>query len=90
MDKKVSRLENLFSRKFIISFSCILGGISLIRSGAVLPGLGALVTACAGYLVAEGFIDAKNIEKMIELYKESKDNKVEIKEDIHTIDDFKL
>lgn len=87
MDKKISRFTNLFSRKFIISLFCIIGGISLIKSGAVLPGLGALITACAGYLAAEGIIDIKNIEKMTGLYSEAypcTDEKTE------AIEDFRL
>ena len=87
MDKKISRLENLFSRKFIISLSCIIGGISLIKSGAVLPGLGALVTACAGYLIAEGIIDMKNIEKLTEVYSEDTSD---TKEKPGIMEDFKL
>ena len=87
MDKKISRLENLFSRKFIISLSCIIGGISLIKSGAVLPGVGALITACAGYLVAEGLIDIKNIEKITALYN---NDTVQTEENIQILEDFKL
>lgn len=86
MNKKLSRLENLFSRKFIISLSCIIGGISLIKSGAFLPGVSAIITACAGYLVAEGLIDIKNIEKITALYQSQTANTTENITDLENFD----
>ena len=88
MKKSNFRLENLFSRKFIVTMSCIFGAISLINSGAYIAGVCALVSSCAGYLVAEGVIDIKNIRKISELYDDCE--AADITEDISDIKDFDL
>lgn len=87
MNKKISRLENLFSRKFIISLSCVIGGISLIKSGSFVPGMGAIITACTGYLVAEGLIDIKNIERISKIYKS---DKADVSGNIEKLESFDL
>ena len=87
MNKKFSRLENLFSRKFIISLFCVIGGMSLIKAGSFIPGVGAIITACAGYLAAEGIIDVKNIDKMSDMYKA---DKAELNENIVKLEGFDL
>ncbi|MBE7045951.1 MAG: hypothetical protein E7396_00900 [Ruminococcaceae bacterium] len=87
MNKKLSRFENLLSRKFIISLSCIIGGISLIKAGSFIPGMGAIITSCTGYLVAEGLIDIKNIEKISNIYKS---DKADVSENIEKLESFDL
>ena len=52
----------LTSRKFLVSIAGIISGIILIISGNTTEGVGAVIASVIGYLVAEGYIDAKAVK----------------------------
>lgn len=55
-------LQKLTSRKFLVAVAGIVGGIVLIVNGNTTEGVGALIASVLGYLVAEGYIDAKAVQ----------------------------
>ena len=54
--------KKLSSRKFLVAVSGIVSGIVLIASGNATEGMGAIIASVVGYLVAEGYVDAKAIK----------------------------
>ena len=54
--------KKLSSRKFLVAVSGIVSGIVLIASGNATEGASAIVASVLGYLIAEGYIDAKAIK----------------------------
>ena len=59
---KTEILKKLTSRKFLVSAAGIVSGIALIISGNSTEGAGAIIASVLGYLVAEGYIDAKAVK----------------------------
>ena len=55
-------LQKITSRKFLVAVAGIVGGVVLIVNGNTTEGVGALVASVLGYLVAEGYIDAKAVQ----------------------------
>lgn len=55
-------LKKLASRKFIVAAAGIASGIVLIVNGSTTEGVGAVIASVLGYLVAEGYIDAKAVQ----------------------------
>ena len=56
----------LSSRKFLVAVSGIVSGIVLIASGNATEGMGAIIASVVGYLVAEGYVDAKAVKATTE------------------------
>ncbi|MBQ6892635.1 MAG: hypothetical protein IJN48_00370 [Clostridia bacterium] len=54
--------KKLSSRKFLVSVAGIVSGIALIASGNETEGVAAIIASVIGYLVAEGYIDAKAVK----------------------------
>ena len=57
-------LNKLTSRKFLVAVAGIASGIVLIVNGNVTEGVGAVIASVLGYLVAEGYIDAKAVQSV--------------------------
>ena len=55
-------LKKLTSRKFLVSAAGIISGAALIISGSETEGVAAIIASVIGYLVAEGYIDAKAVK----------------------------
>ena len=55
-------IKKLTSRKFLVSAAGIVSGIALIISGNATEGVAAVIASVLGYLVAEGYIDAKAVK----------------------------
>ncbi len=58
--------EKLTSRKFLVAVAGVISGIVLILNGNSTEGMGAVVASVLGYLVAEGYIDAKALKSQID------------------------
>lgn len=65
--------EKLSSRKLWVSIIGIITGISLIAAGNSTEGAATIITSILGYLMAEGYIDAKAVKKVYEITDEVKD-----------------
>lgn len=61
----------LTSRKLWVAIAGIIAGIVLIVNGNTVEGTSTLVASIVGYLLAEGFIDAKAVKKIIESTEET-------------------
>ena len=59
-------IKKLTSRKFIVSAAGIISGIALVISGNETEGVAAIIASVIGYLVAEGYIDAKAVKATAE------------------------
>ncbi|HBR09564.1 MAG TPA: hypothetical protein DD735_11825 [Clostridiales bacterium] len=55
------KLKNLLSRKFLIAVAGVLCGISTAIGGDTTNGAILIISSVLGYLVAEGFVDAKAV-----------------------------
>ena len=55
-------LKKLTSRKFLVSAAGIVSGIALVIGGNAAEGVAAIIASVLGYLVAEGYIDAKAVK----------------------------
>ena len=55
-------IKKLTSRKFLVSAAGIVSGIAPIISGNATEGVAAVIASVLGYLVAEGYIDAKAVK----------------------------
>ena len=55
-------LSKLSSRKFLVSIAGIVSGIVLIANGNATEGVATVIASVVGYLVAEGYIDAKAVK----------------------------
>ncbi len=64
-------LKKLLSRKFLVSAAGIASGIALIASGNEAEGVAAIIASVIGYLVAEGYIDAKAVKTVTDKVGES-------------------
>ncbi len=60
MKEKV--LKKLTSRKFLVSAAGIISGVALIAGGRKIEGVAAVIASVLGYLVAEGYVDAKAVK----------------------------
>ena len=63
----------LTSRKLWVAIAGIISGIILMVNGNTVEGASTLVASVVGYLLAEGFIDAKRVKTVIDSTEE--DNK---------------
>lgn len=59
-------LRKLTSRKFIVAAAGIVSGVALILNGNSTEGVSAVIASVLGYLVAEGYIDAKAVKAAAE------------------------
>lgn len=59
-------LEKYFSRKFILAIVGIVTGLVAMKQGEVAAGSALVGTSIIGYLVAEGYIDAKAATTIVE------------------------
>ena len=55
----------LTSRKLWVAIAGIISGIVLMVNGNTVEGASTLVASVVGYLLAEGFIDAKRVKTVI-------------------------
>lgn len=69
--------EKLTSRKLWIAIIGIISGVALIVSGNSTEGAATLITSILGYLIAEGYIDAKAVDAVVEIVDEELDEVVE-------------
>ena len=58
--------EKLLSRKLWVALIGVLTGIVLIVSGTTTEGAATVITSILGYLIAEGYIDAKAVNAVID------------------------
>ena len=56
----------LTSRKLWVAIAGIISGIVLMTNGNTVEGASTLVASVVGYLLAEGFIDAKRVKTVID------------------------
>ena len=70
-------MEKFTSRKFIVSLIGILIGILGIFNGQYTEGATMVCTSIIGYLVTEGYIDAKAVQQVIKVADEITDNLAE-------------
>ena len=63
----------LTSRKLWVAIAGIISGIVLMVNGNTVEGASTLVASVVGYLLAEGFIDAKRVKTVVDSTEE--DNK---------------
>ena len=63
-------LKKLSSRKFLVSAAGIASGIALIALGNETEGVAAIIASVLGYLVAEGYIDAKAVKTVADKVEE--------------------
>ena len=52
----------LTSRKFLMAVAGVVSGIVLIVNGSSTEGVSAVIASVLGYLVAEGYVDAKAVK----------------------------
>ena len=64
-------LKKLTSRKFLVSAAGIVSGVALVISGSEVEGVAAIIASVLGYLVAEGYIDAKAVKAAAEKAEEA-------------------
>jgi hypothetical protein len=69
--------EKLTSRKLWVSIIGIISGIVLIVAGNTTEGAATLITSILGYLIAEGYIDAKAVDSVVEIVDDNLDEMVE-------------
>ena len=70
-------MEKFTSRKFIVSLIGVLIGVLGMFSGQYTDGAIMVCTSIIGYLVAEGYIDAKAVQQVIKVADEVTDNLAE-------------
>ena len=58
--------EKLLSRKLWVALIGVITGIVLIVSGTTTEGVATVITSVLGYLMAEGYIDAKAVGAVID------------------------
>lgn len=64
-------LKKLTSRKFLVAVAGIISGIVLVVNGGTTEGVGAIIASVLGYLVAEGYIDAKAVQQVADKVEDS-------------------
>lgn len=69
--------EKLLSRKLWVALIGAITGIVLCFTGVVSEGVTTVITSVLGYLVAEGYIDAKAVNLVIDQVDEKFDETVE-------------
>ena len=74
-------LKKLTSRKFLVAVAGIVSGVVLIVNGGTTEGVSAVIASVIGYLVAEGYVDAKAVKATTEAVEEA----VETEEAEHQI-----
>lgn len=60
-------MNKYFSRKFIACLTGILTGVGVIASGNKAEGIVAVIVSVLGYIIAEGYIDAKAVNNIIQI-----------------------
>lgn len=63
--------EKLTSRKFWVAVAGLISGVVLIVSGNKVEGTSTLIASVVGYLLAEGIIDAKAVNTVIDSVEET-------------------
>lgn len=58
--------QKLTSRKLWVAIAGIIAGIVLIINGNTVEGTASIVSSVLGYLIAEGFIDAKAVDGVLD------------------------
>lgn len=63
--------DKLTSRKFWVAIAGVISGIVLIINGNTVEGTSTLIASVVGYLLAEGIIDAKAVNTVIDSVEET-------------------
>lgn len=69
--------EKLLSRKLWVALIGVITGIVLIAAGTVTEGVATVISSILGYLVAEGLIDAKAVQAVVDQVDEKLDEDLE-------------
>ena len=69
--------EKLTSRKLWVAIIGMVSGIVMIMSGSKTEGAATLITSILGYLIAEGYIDAKAVDSVVDMVDDNIDDIVE-------------
>lgn len=73
-------IQKVSSRKFLMAISGIVTGVVLIANGVITEGVAAIMSSILGYMVMEGYIDAKAVQAAVTAAQEVA-NAVEVTED---------
>ena len=60
-------LKKLLSRKFLVAIAGIAGGVLVICEGNTIEGIITILISALGYLITEGYIDAKAVNQTSDL-----------------------
>ena len=66
-------LQKLTSRKFIAALIGVATGIGVISSGESVEGIITVLASILGYLITEGYIDAKALDVVDDVVEETKE-----------------
>lgn len=58
-------IKKITSRKFLMAIGGIVTGIVLLTSGSKTEGIAAIISSILGYLVMEGYVDAKAVQGVV-------------------------
>ena len=61
------------SRKFITALAGVITGVGVICTGNTIEGIVAVIASVLAYLITEGYIDAKAVNVVDEVVKETKE-----------------
>lgn len=67
-------IQKITSRKFLMAIGGIVTGIILLTSGSKTEGIAAIISSILGYLVMEGYVDAKAVKNAVGTVKGVVDN----------------
>lgn len=76
-------MKKFTSRKFLTALAGIFTGVGLILSGDVTEGVITVLSSIVAYLVAEGYVDGKNVSKAPEIAEKVTDVVDEISERVN-------
>jgi hypothetical protein len=62
--------EKLASRKLWVAVMGVVTGVCVIVSGNMTEGVATVIASVLGYIMAEGYIDAKAVKSAMEIVKE--------------------
>lgn len=58
-------IQKITSRKFLMAVGGIVTGVVLLTSGSKTEGIAAIISSILGYLVMEGYVDAKAVQGVV-------------------------
>ncbi|UOO38261.1 hypothetical protein IZU99_03115 [Oscillospiraceae bacterium CM] len=72
-DSMQTILQKITSRKFLMAIGGVVTGIVLVTSGSKTEGIAAIISSILGYLIMEGYVDAKAIQNVVSEVKDVAD-----------------